>query len=225
MASSKKYNNIVIQNLSSGVTLNFKQANIENLKIIQDLKYEETSVVGRMDPIINYTNTKKAYNISILQNFDARSGLYVARIGDDKPVTEKAIKDLFDSECSRWQNKNREKKKYQSFEMGHDPDGENLLYRFLYPAYQELGQLEGSAEYYAGNYYVKSGLFFRLRILNSDKTWFNAYCTITNMTWDFNWPNLKSTTTTFSPKSLKINLQGTVIHDDILKVSSRRIKQ
>lgn len=218
MASNEKYNNVIIQNLSSGDILAFKRSNVKDFKVIQDLKYEETSVVGRMDPIINYVNTKKTYAISLTQNFDQSKGENLFF----KEGPSVLLKKDFDAAWESYKKPdNKNFGNVLNYEMGSEQESENPLYRFFYPSYEEINASTGDS------YYIRSGLYFRYMILNSKgKIWFNGYCTITNMTWNFEWPNINSTDGgLISPTRLDIAFQGTVIHEHISKISSRRIRR
>ena len=218
MASNEKYNNVIIQNLSSGGILAFSRPNVSDFKIIQELKYEETSVVGRMDPIINYANTKKTYTIKLVQNFDQSENQNLFFKQGPATLLKKDID-------ASWEAYKKPNNKYfgesLNYEMGFEQERENPLYRFLYPSYEEFNASTGDS------YYIRSGLYFRFMILNSKgKIWFNGYCTITNMTWDFVWPNIDLTDEgLISPTKLDISFQGTVIHEHISKISSRRIRR
>lgn len=66
------FTDFIIQNMSSGDVLYFKKPNVNSFSIIQELKYEEVPVIGRMDPITNYSNTTKKYTFDILQQFNEK---------------------------------------------------------------------------------------------------------------------------------------------------------
>lgn len=105
--------------------------------------------------------------------------------------------------------------------MGTSDVGEANLYKFLYPSYK---QIDSSSD----SYYVSSGLFFRFKLAKADdhkKVWQKAYCTITNMTWQFDSSDLTSNVDNLKPKNLKINLQGSIIHEHVSRVSSKIIKK
>lgn len=217
MSTTKEqlFTDFIIQNMSSGDVLYFKKPNVNSFSIVQELKYEESAVVGRMDPITNYINTTKKYTFDILQQFNEKDNRNLFLI-KSKGTDSSEIDNVFKNAKSLANNDNS-----VDFEMGTSDAGEANLYKFLYPSYKQIDPSSDS-------YYVSSGLFFRFKLAKADdhgKVWQKAYCTITNMTWQFESSQLTSVVDNLKPKNLKINLQGSIIHENVSRISSRIIKK
>lgn len=150
---------ILLRNESSLDFLLFDHIAISNYSIKNILNWEDTQVIGRMDPIRNFKNTESVLDIKF--NVKAPCIYYIE--GDAQPQDEETLYRNFYKDAYPFREQAVLSKRIH--QQG------SVVKKFFYPSYEELDT--------EGVYYMKSAPVFRVKV---SEDIFEGYCVIKDFT-------------------------------------------
>lgn len=174
--SDTSLSDVKILNLSSANLLELVGCSIEKLNLNYELAWDSTDVIGRMNPIKNYKNTKKTRSITIKVTNMEESNICYFLDTNDMPKTIGRMLELFKQPTLGI---------YKRQTLDNILNTQAYINKFFFPSYLRenvAGDTDDSNKY---NYFMKSAPLFLFEF-KSGNLLISTYCIISSFKFSVN---------------------------------------